>query len=146
MVAPGVAVREVMPPGRAWKLLWEAQRVQMIEFPPRTGLPKGLRVVNVYAPVSTWSGEGGDLQRVWFQELFLEAVLGFRLGDPHVVRWGLEWNHQPGERLWGARVGGAGMPDVSEVVGAGGTVGGSCGHFPGLVGLDISEGECDVEM
>lgn len=82
LVAPGVAVREVMPPGRAWKKLWEAQRVHMVEFPPRAGLPRGLRVVNVYAPITEWSGEREDMERVWFQEMLVEVVAGLDLSIP----------------------------------------------------------------
>ena len=92
LMAPGVTAREVMPPGRAWKKLWEAQRVQMIEFVPRNGLPRGLRIVNVYAPV-VWSasecGEG-DIEKTWFQELFIEAVSCLDLGIPTLFMG--DWN------------------------------------------------------
>ena len=130
LVGPGVAVREAMPPGRAWKRLWEAQRVQMVEFPPRAGLPKGLRIVNVYAPVTRWAVDQEDVERVWFQEMFIEAVSALDLGIPTLFAG--DWNGtvHP-ERDYGGRgVRGAGVFVVDEVAGARGTVGGYVDIFP----------------
>ena len=36
-LAPGVTARELRVPGRAWRVLWNAQRVHAIEFPARLG-------------------------------------------------------------------------------------------------------------
>ena len=51
LLGPGVAAKELDPAGAAWKKLWEMQRLHGICFPPRAGLPHGLRVFSVYAPI-----------------------------------------------------------------------------------------------
>ena len=96
LAAPGVAVREVMPAGRAWKKLWEAQRVPMVEFPPREGLPKsGERVCTCYGMV-----RGAGRYRTC---VVPRAVYGgdhsLGLGYSDRVHWRLEQHHQAGQRL-----------------------------------------------
>ena len=135
------AVREVMPPGRAWKKLWEAQRVHMVEFPSREGLPKGLRVVNVYAPITAWSGEREDIERVWFQELLIEAITALDLSIPTMFVGDWNGTMRP-ERDWKDWVGTEGLSPDDEASGSGWAVGGLGGCIPGLVGLDVSEGRC----
>ena len=49
--APGVAVAPLFPRGPSWRRLHAMARVHAVEIPPRAGLPRGLRLFSVYAPL-----------------------------------------------------------------------------------------------
>lgn len=51
LLGPGITAKELEMAGSAWKRLWEMQRLYGVFFPPRPGLPSGLRVFTVYAPI-----------------------------------------------------------------------------------------------
>lgn len=47
----GLAVVPVLPQGSAWRWLHAAGRLHAVRLPPRAGLPRGLLVMTVYAPL-----------------------------------------------------------------------------------------------
>lgn len=53
LAAPGVAVAALHPQGAAWRKLHTMCRLHCVVIPPRVGLPLGLRVFTVYAPLPT---------------------------------------------------------------------------------------------
>ena len=50
---PGVAVLPVLPVGAAWRWLHAVGRLHAVRLAPRAGLPRGLLLVSVYAPLQT---------------------------------------------------------------------------------------------
>ena len=62
LASPGVAVSPLFPRGPAWRRLHAMARLHGVAVPPRPGLPRGLHLFSVYAPlqddaqrtVSTW--------------------------------------------------------------------------------------------
>lgn len=52
LAMPGIAVSPLPPRGAAWRRLHAMARLHGAVFPPRPGLPLGLRVFSVYAPLS----------------------------------------------------------------------------------------------
>ena len=51
LAAPGVAVSPLPPQGPAWRRLHDSYRLHGVCIPPRSGLPRGLRLFTVYAPL-----------------------------------------------------------------------------------------------
>ena len=65
----GVAVSSVLPSGPAWRRLHAMGRLHAVQVAPRPGLPRGLLLLSVYAPLQTRSH---GAQRDRFVELLLE--------------------------------------------------------------------------
>ena len=63
----GVAVSPVLPSGSAWRMLHAARRLHAIRLPPRPGLPLGLQLFTVYAPLAIQA-----LERTRFDAAMLE--------------------------------------------------------------------------
>ena len=53
LVAHGVAVSHSPPVGCAWRMLHSLRRLHAVRIPPRPGLPQGLLLFSIYAPLST---------------------------------------------------------------------------------------------
>ena len=51
VVQEGQAVMPVLPKGAAWRWLHAQGRLHGVRVPPREGLPRGLLVLSVYAPL-----------------------------------------------------------------------------------------------
>ena len=68
LAAPGVAVSPLFPEGISWRRLHAMQRVHAVVVPPRPGLPRGLRLFTVYAPLQE------DVTRAAFTSAFLDVV------------------------------------------------------------------------
>ena len=51
VVEAGLAVVPVLPSGAAWRWLHARGRLHAVRIPPRAGLPRGLLVLTVYAPL-----------------------------------------------------------------------------------------------
>ena len=89
LLGPSVSATQLHPVGKAWKLLWLARRLHVIDFPPRRGLPRGLRVVSVYAPVASSSLEALS-ESSWFCDTFLDFVTVLDMNVPTILCG--DWN------------------------------------------------------
>ena len=69
LVRQGVAVSPVVPAGAAWRRLHAMGRLHAVKMPPRLGLPLGLVLMTVYAPLQTRTTA---VQREQFVALMLE--------------------------------------------------------------------------
>lgn len=49
----GVPLSPLLPQGAPWRMLHAMRRLVAVQFPPRPGLPHGLQLVSLYAPLST---------------------------------------------------------------------------------------------
>ena len=49
----GVSLSPVLPQGAPWRMLHARRRLATVQLPPRPGLPRGLLLVSLYAPLST---------------------------------------------------------------------------------------------
>ena len=76
---PGVAVVVLLPQGAAWRMLHSMSRVHAVQVPPRPGLPLGLRVFSVYAPLRE------NPARDAFDTAFGEMVAGLDLQAPTLL-------------------------------------------------------------
>ena len=83
LAGPGVALSPAIPAGAAWRMLHSLHRLHAIRLPPRRGLPSGLLLLSIYAPLSTQVTE-----RTRFDSAFLELthtldmqIPTFLLGD-----------------------------------------------------------------
>ena len=52
LTSPGVAVSPAPPRGAAWRMLHAIYRLHAVQIPPREGLPHGLLLLSIYAPVA----------------------------------------------------------------------------------------------
>ena len=68
VAAPGVALSPVVPVGAAWRMLHALCRLHAVSLPPRSGLPHGLLLVSLYAPLPTQQLERNRFNLA-FQEL-----------------------------------------------------------------------------
>ena len=51
VTAAGAAVSQVLPAGAAWRRLHAMQRLHAVQLAPRPGLPRGIVLFSVYAPL-----------------------------------------------------------------------------------------------
>ena len=79
LAMPGIAVSPLVAQGPAWRRLHAMARIHGIFVPARPGLPLGLRVFSVYAPLSR------DAGRVAFNATFLEFVAGLDMPFPTLL-------------------------------------------------------------
>ena len=61
----GVAVSPVLPQGTVWRHLHALRRLHAIRIPPRVGLPHGLLLLSIYAPLAE---RGLEVERAKFAE------------------------------------------------------------------------------
>ena len=76
IASPGVAVTPLPPLGAAWRRLYAMCRVHGVQIPHRPGLPLGLRIFTVYAPLPR------DEEKEIFTAAFLEMVSGLDMQVP----------------------------------------------------------------
>ena len=67
----GIAVSPVLPVGSAWRLLHALGRLHAVRLPPRAGLPRGLLLVSIYAPLQQLSS---TVERLRFTNALLEVT------------------------------------------------------------------------
>jgi len=79
LASPGVAVSPLLPQGAAWRRLYAMSRVHAVQVPAREGLPLGLRVFSVYAPL-----HGNPILEM-FRMAFLEMVSSLDLQIPTLL-------------------------------------------------------------
>ncbi len=53
LAASGVSVSPHLPQGSPWRMLHAMRRLAAVQLPPRPGLPRGLLLLSLYAPLST---------------------------------------------------------------------------------------------
>ena len=70
VAASGVALSRVLPVGPAWRWLQSVGRLHVVQLPPRRGLPRGLLLASVYAPLQV-------RQQAAHRQKFVEALLAF---------------------------------------------------------------------
>lgn len=78
----GVAVSPVVPVGAAWRRLHAMGRVHAVRVPPRPGLPRGILLLTVYAPLQVRAQEA---VREQFVSLMLEVTHGLDLQVPTFI-------------------------------------------------------------
>ena len=66
LTAPGVALSPLHPRGAAWHRLHALARLHAAEIPPREGLPRGLRLFSIYAPLA----RDADLRHMFLAEFW----------------------------------------------------------------------------
>ena len=78
----GVAVQPVVPRGAAWRRLHSMCRVHAVRLPPRSGLPQGLLLLSIYAPLQ---GHGQQVDRAQFTAAMLELIFGLDMQVPTLL-------------------------------------------------------------
>lgn len=78
----GVALTPILPIGAAWRKLHAAARLSAVRLPPRIGLPKGLLLFSIYAPLQV---RAQALVREQFVSLVLEVTHGLDLQTPTLL-------------------------------------------------------------
>lgn len=51
--ASGVPLSPILPQGAPWRMLHAMRRLTAVQLPPRAGLPRGLLLISLYAPLRT---------------------------------------------------------------------------------------------
>ena len=69
VMAAGVAVSPVLPQGTCWRHLHSLRRLHALRLPPRPGLPHGLLLFSIYAPLAEHYLE---VERAHFAASFIE--------------------------------------------------------------------------
>ena len=75
----GVAVSRLPPQGAAWQKLSSMARVHAILIPPLPGLPRGVRLFSIYAPLQR------DTIRDEFNSAFPDMVFGLDMQVPTLI-------------------------------------------------------------
>ena len=68
LAARGIALTAVLPSGTSWRMLHAMRRLHAVQLPPRPGIPRGLLLLTVYAPLQ-------DRQHSSARSQFAEALL-----------------------------------------------------------------------
>jgi exonuclease III len=79
LAAEGMAVKPVLPEGAPWRRLHAAARVHAVLIPARPGLPLGLLLVSVYAPLPA------DPGRAAFEQAFLSMAQTWDMQRPTLL-------------------------------------------------------------
>jgi exonuclease III len=82
VTARGVAVAPVPPQGVAWRMLHAMGRLHAVRLPPRAGLPQGLLLLSVYAPLSQ---HGAHVERARFAQAMLEVSATLDMQQPTLL-------------------------------------------------------------
>ena len=80
LTAPGVAVAPLPPQGAAWRRLHGTHRLHGVVIPRRPGLPHGMRIFTVYAPLRRYPA-----LREAFDRDFLDLIFSLDLAVPTLV-------------------------------------------------------------
>ena len=112
LASPGVALSPLHPVEPAHRRLYSMARVHGVMFHPRAGLPLGLRVYTVYAPLPR------DPARPAFNEVFLDFVASLDMQLPTLLLGDLNGTVEPSrDHSSGA---GPVCPLLSRLLGPGG--------------------------
>ena len=79
---PGVALLPVLPVGAAWRWLHAVARLHVVRLVPRPGLPRGLLLLSVYAPLQT---RQQDTERRKFVEALVEVTHSLDMQEPALL-------------------------------------------------------------
>ena len=80
VTSSGVSVSPVPPSGAAWRMLHAVRRLHVVRLPPRPGLPHGLLLVSLYAPLSTQ-----PVDRTQFDAALLEFTHALDMQTPTLL-------------------------------------------------------------
>ena len=78
----GVAVNPVVPVGAAWRRLHGWRRLHAVRLPPRPGLPHGVLVVTIYAPLQ---GHDQAAEKAAFNAALLEMTFALDMQVPTLL-------------------------------------------------------------
>ena len=109
LVARGVAVSQTPPQGPAWLRLHAMQRLHAVSLPPRPGLPLGLRLFTVYAPLRR------DPCHAAFTAAFLDLLFELDLSVPTLFMGDFNGSVLPARDY--SRGGGAVCPLLARLLG-----------------------------
>ena len=82
VVKKGVALTPTAPVGAAWRRLHAMGRLHAVKLPPRTGLPLGMLLLSVYAPLQVRAQQDA---RERFVALMLEVTHGLDMQMPTLL-------------------------------------------------------------
>ena len=89
LASPGVAVSPLLPRGPAWRRLHAMARLHGITVAPRAGLPRGLHLFTVYAPLQN------DAQRTAFNSEFMALIASLDMQIPTIFMGDFNGTVQP---------------------------------------------------
>ena len=89
----GLAAGAALPVGSAWRWLHHIGRLHGIRLPPRAGLPRGLLLLSVYAPLQTRQQK---VERAKFEAALLEVTHGLNLQVPTLLLGDFNGSTLPG--------------------------------------------------
>ena len=78
LISPGIAVSPLLPRGPAWRRLHAMARIHGVAVPPHPGLPRGIHLFSMYAPLQD------DAQRIGFNAEFLEMISSLDMQVPTI--------------------------------------------------------------
>ena len=114
----GVAAAAALPVGAAWRWLHHAGRLHGIRLAPRPGLPRGLLMLNIYAPLQTRQHEAA---RRKFAEALLEVSHALDLQVPTLLVGDFNGSASPGRDFNGESSGRRdACPMLVQMLGPGG--------------------------
>ena len=114
----GVAATAALPVGGAWRWLHHAGRLHGIRLAPRPGLPHGLLLLSVYAPLQNRLQQA---ERRKFTEALLEVTHSLDLQVPTVLMGDFNGSALPVRDFHGVQSGRrAACPLLSHLLGPGG--------------------------
>ena len=79
---PGVALAPKLPVGPAWRWLHLMGRLHAAQLPPRPGLPRGLLLLSIYAPLQ---GRQQAVERGKFAAALQEVTHTLDMQVPHLA-------------------------------------------------------------
>ena len=82
VAARGVALNPVLPSHSSWRLLHAMRRVHAVQIPPRLGLPRGMLLLSIYAPLQE---RHCAVERVRFVEAMLALVHSLDMQVPTLL-------------------------------------------------------------
>ena len=113
----GLAASAALPVGAAWRWLHHKGRLHGIRLAPRPGLPRGLLVLSVYAPLQTRLQQ---VERRRFIEALLEVTHTLDLQVPTLLMGDFNGSALPSRDFLGTTTRRAACPLLAQLLGPGG--------------------------
>ena len=76
----GLALMPLLPQGASWRMLHAMRRLSAVQLPPRPGLPRGLTLISIYAPLLTQ-----PIERERFVLAMLQLTHGLDMQTPTLL-------------------------------------------------------------